>query len=197
MKLTTPPLNPNAINADFIIETLRKELLTLVSLNLVVLPRAIPKQRVGLKGRVVKFPIVEQYKAISGTYDNLSCEPLEKTNFCFFGYDKEREDNEGRLVVTNLSCIFYFDLRTIQSNEDIKAKIKQDLQAKFNKVYPFELQVTEIVDNDFDSVWAGYKLPDLEMVYFSYPFYTLRFSFPEVIGQYKCSPLNIYVKNLC
>ena len=197
MKITTPPLNPNAINADFIIEILRKELLTLVSLNLVVLPRAIPKQRVGLKGRVVKFPIIEQYKAISGTYDNLSCEPLEKTNFCFFGYDKEREDNEGRLVVTNLSCIFYFDLRTIQSNEDIKAKIKQDLQAKFNKVYPFELQVTEIVDNDFDSVWAGYKLPDLEMVYFSYPFYTLRFSFPEVIGQYKCSPLNSYNKNLC
>jgi hypothetical protein len=197
MKLTTPPLNPNAINADFIIEILREELLTLVSLNLVVLPRAIPKQRVGLKGRVVKFPIIEQYKAISGTYDNLSLEPIEKTNFCFFGYDKEREDSEGRLIVTNLSCIFYFDLRTIQSNEDIKAKVKQDLQSIFNKVYPFELQVTEIVDNDFDSVWAGYKLPDLEMVYFSYPFYTLRFSFPEVIGQYKCSPLNSYNKNLC
>ena len=155
MKLTTPPLNPNAINADFIIEILREELLTLVSLNLVVLPRAIPKQRVGLKGRVVKFPIIEQYKAISGTYDNLSLEPIEKTNFCFFGYDKEREDSEGRLIVTNLSCIFYFDLRTIQSNEDIKAKVKQDLQSIFNKVYPFELQVTEIVDNDFDSVWAG------------------------------------------
>ncbi len=197
MQLQQIPINNSATNTEAIIEVLREKL---QGLNLFdfVLPRALPKRRVSINNnRVTRYPAIDRYKAQNGTYDLMSVEPLEKTSFCFFTYDREIDNAEGFLEVINLSCICYFDLRKIQSNTDIKTKIKQDIQSIFNKQYYFALNSMEIVDNDFESVWQGFTIPDLEMVYYQFPYYTVRFTFPLVNSKYDCVPLNTYIKNNC
>lgn len=196
MQLRQIPINPAAVNAEAVIEILRTSLQALSYLDY-ILPRALPKRRKDVNGRVVKFPAIEQYKSTAGTYDSMSVEPLERTNFCFFTYDREIDNSEGFLDIINLSAIFYFDLRKIQSSQDIRTKLKQDIQARFNQQFPFELREMEIVDNDFESVWQGFQLPDLEMQYYNFPYYTVRFTFPLIKSSYICSPLNTYVKNNC
>ena len=191
-------INPYAVNAEAIIETLRAQLQAAMPFdNYFAMPRAIPKQRKSINDKVAKFPSIDQYKSISGTYDNLSLEPCERRNFSFFVYDKESEDGDGNLIL-ELGLIFYFDLRTIATSEYIKDKIKMDIKSILdNPNYrSFTVGNTEIIDNDFNSVWQGFNLPDLDMQYYQFPFYTLRMDF-EVIGKMSCGVPAVYIKNNC
>ena len=109
----------------------------------------------------------------------------------------------NELKITSGTDVVYVNVTKIDSKEGQYVKWLNENGGwsywLFNCIHKRDNKTKDLddINNDFDNVWQGYKLPDLEMQYFSYPFYTLRFSFHEAIGQYKCSPLNSYNKNLC
>lgn len=193
------PINTTAINLDAVIETLRGQIAGAIPQLEFVLPRAYPKKRRNENGSTLVYPAVERIKAIQGTYDDMSVEPTEN-NFCFFLVNGgENESDEGWLEV-DLSIIFYFDLRKIQTNSpNVKAYLKQQIRSvlELPVFRRFEIYTNiEILDNSFEEVWREFNLNDLNQQYYRYPYYTVRANF-GVSYQLNC-PVNItYNINQC
>lgn len=189
------PSNHTAVGFEAVVETLRTQLGVLSWLDY-TLPRAKPHSRLNNLGRVTIYPNVPRYKAQSATYDYFSAEPVERTNYCFFLWQNERENSEGFATCT-MSIIFYIDLRKIQTNKNIESLIKEEVKRVLENPTQrsFILENITVNDNSFKEVWREFNLPDVNMQYMSHPFYSVRFDF-EVTAPANCE-LITYTQNKC
>ena len=98
------------------------------------------------------------------------------------------------IITVPVSCIFYMDIRKIDSTtnyKETKSKVKDDIFNFFNKVQVNRLIPTAFIEDDITRVFAGFSIEQVDNKFRMYPKWACRMDF-DFSYRDDCYVLNTY-----